>query len=148
MGLLDVESDWYGPKYVAEKIYGIEEAEYSDLINEKAGYDGEMAFKVMSLQLHEGVDFENDGQRLATEIVEACLQKIFVLKLAHGMVVKIAGETLGSLWRANEGSDNVPGTYSHWLRYGLTYWNQSELPPALKFRIIAPAKFGPLLREN
>ncbi|PMD48947.1 hypothetical protein L207DRAFT_540010 [Hyaloscypha variabilis F] len=148
MGLVDAESDWDGPKYVAEKIYGIEEAEYFDLINEMTGYDGETAFKLMSLQLPERVDFENDDQRLAREIVGACLQKSFALKLAHGMVVKIAGETLGSLWRANEGSDDVPGTYSHWLRYGMIYWNQSELSPALKFRIIAPTKFGTLLREN
>jgi hypothetical protein len=112
------------------------------------GYDGETAFKLMSLQLPKRVDFENDDQRLAREIVGACLQKSFALKLAHGMVVKIAGETLGSLWRANEGSDDVPGTYSHWLRYGMIYWNQSELSPALKFRIIAPTKFGTLLREN
>ena len=56
-------------------------------------------------------------------IVKACLQRSFSFKLAHGMILKLGAETLGSLWRANEGSDNIPRTYGHCLRHGITYWN-------------------------
>ncbi|KAE9376534.1 capsule polysaccharide biosynthesis protein [Stipitochalara longipes BDJ] len=147
-GLVDEETEWDGPKYVAERVYGIEDVEYSDLINEMTSWDGRKAFKLMSLRLPEGGDVEREDQRLGREIVEACLQKSFSFKLAHGMIVKIAGETLGTLWRANDGSNDMPRSYSHWLRYGMTYWNQNQLPPALDFRATAPTKAGPLLSED
>jgi len=128
-------------------VYGIEDVRYSDLVNQMTGWNGGTAFKLLSLRLPAEGDVEGEDQRLAREIVEACLRRSFALKLAHGMIVKISGETLGTLWRANEGSDDVPGTYSHWLRHGMTYWNQDKIPPTLDFQIIEPTKVGPLLRE-
>ena len=83
----------------------------------------------------------------AREIVEACLQRSFGFKLAHGLILRVFGDTLGSLWRKHEGSDDVQGTYAHWLRYGSMYWNQGGIPPVLKFRVTEPFKRGPLLRE-
>jgi hypothetical protein len=27
------------------------------------------------------------------------------------------------------GSDNLPGTYAHWLRHGTMHWKQGAIPP-------------------
>lgn len=148
MGLVDEEGGWDGPTYVAEHVYGIEFMEGSQLINEMTGWDGRKAFELMSLSLPKQGEVESAEQKQAREIVEACLQKSFGFKLAHGLILRVLGDTLGSLWRKHEGSDNVPGTYAHWLRYGTLYWNQNEIPPTLEFRVIEPFKTGPLLREK
>jgi hypothetical protein len=123
MGLIDEESGWNGPEHVTEQAHGIEYMEYSQLINQLTDSDGRRTFDQMSLQLPKDGEEESAAQRLARTIVEACLQKSFVFKLAHDMIVELAGEELGSLWRANEGSDDMPGTYAHCLRHGMTYWN-------------------------
>src|ERR1700761_4399070 len=102
----------------------------------------------MSLSLPKDGEKETEDQALARKIVEACLQKSFGFKLAHGLILKVLGDTLGSLWRKHEGSDNVPGTYAHWLRHATMYWNQDEVPPTLEFKVIEPIERGPLLREK
>ncbi|KAI4862402.1 hypothetical protein F4820DRAFT_430540 [Hypoxylon rubiginosum] len=148
LGLVDEEEVWDGPRYVAEHIYAIEYMVGSQLINEFTDWDGKKAFELMSLPLPKRGEVESAEQKQAREIVEACLQRSFGFKLAHGLIIRVMGCTLGSLWRDNEGSDDVPGTYAHWLRYATTYWNQDELPPALEFKVIEPFKRGPLLRES
>ncbi|MCJ1415646.1 hypothetical protein MMC32_001978 [Xylographa parallela] len=147
MGLIDEEDSWDGPKYVAEHVFGIEYMVGSQLINEFTAWDGQKAFDLMSLPLPKEGEVESAEQRQAREIVEACLQKSFGFKLAHGLILKVLGVTLGTLWRKHEGSDNVPGTYAHWLRYATVYWNQDELPETLDFKVIPPFKIGPLLKE-
>jgi hypothetical protein len=102
----------------------------------------------MSLPLPREGEVESAEQKQAREIVEACLQKSFGFKLAHGLILRVFGDTLGSLWRKHEGSDNVPGTYAHWLRHGTVYWNQDGIPPTLEFKVIEPFKRGPLLRQK
>ncbi|MCJ1317840.1 hypothetical protein MMC15_003167 [Xylographa vitiligo] len=148
MGLIDEEDGWNGPRYVAEHVYGIEYMVGSQLINEFTAWDGQKAFHLMSLSLPKEGEVESEEQKQAREIVEACLQKSFGFKLAHGLILRVLGPTLGSLWRKHEGSDDVPGTYAHWLRHGTIYWNQDELPPTLDFKVIEPFKRGPLLRED
>ena len=148
MGLVDEEDGWNGPKYVAEHVYGIEYVEGSQLINDMSAYDGEKAFDLMSLSLPKEGEVETAEQKQAREIVETCLQKSFGFKLAHGLVVRVFGDTLGSLWRKYVGSDDVPGTYAHWFRHGTTYWNPDGIPPPLDFKVIEPFKRGPLLREE
>ena len=148
MGLVDEEDDWNGPKYVAEHVYGIEFLVGSQLINDFTGWDGKKAFDLMSLSLPTEGDVETAEQKKAREIVEACLQKSFGFKLAHGVIVRVTGDTLGSLWRKHVGSDNVPGTYAHWLRHGTTYWNPDAILPPLGFKVVEPFKRGPLLREE
>ncbi|KAI8959569.1 hypothetical protein F5Y11DRAFT_368038 [Daldinia sp. FL1419] len=145
MGLVDEMDGWDGPQYVTEHVYGIEWMVGSQLINEFTNWDGKKAFELMSLSLPTLGEAESDEQKLAREIVEACLQKSFGFKLAHGMIIRVYKYTLGSLWRDNEGSDDVPGTYARWLRYGTAYWNQDELPPPVIFEVIEPFKRGPLL---
>ena len=148
MGLVDEEDGWDGPKYAAEHVYSIEFMVGSQLINEITGWDGQNAFKLMSLPLPKEGEVESAEQKQAREIVEGCLQKSFGFKLAHGLIQRVLGDTLGSLWKKHEGSDNVPGTYAHWLRYGTVYWSQDEIPPPLEFKVMEPLKKGPLLREK
>ncbi|KAL7623663.1 hypothetical protein AAE478_005215 [Parahypoxylon ruwenzoriense] len=148
MGLVDDEDDWDGPRYVADHVYAIDFMTGSQMINEITKWDGRKAFDLMSLPLPKRGEPESAEQKQAREVVEACLQKSFGFKLAHGLIIRVHGCTLGSLWREHEGSDNVPGTYAHWLRHATMYWNQDDLPPALGFRVAEPVKKGPLLREE
>jgi len=148
MGLVDKEGGWNGPEYVAKNVYAIEYMVGSQLINEYTAWDGNLAFKLMSLSLPKEGEVESPEQKLAREIVEGCLQRSFGFKLAHGLILRVFGETLGSSWRKHEGTDNVFGTYAHWLRHGTIYWNQDGIPPTLEFKIMEPFKTGPLLGEK
>ncbi|RFU27233.1 hypothetical protein B7463_g9116, partial [Scytalidium lignicola] len=148
MGLVDEEDGWNGPKYVAENIYAMDFMVGSQLINDITAWDGQKAFNLMSLSLPKDGEVESAEQKQAREIVEACLQKSFGFKLAHGMILRVYSDTLGSLWRKHVGSDIAPGTYAHWLRYGTVYWTQDEVPLKLDFKVIKPFKKGPLLRDE
>ncbi|KAF2801698.1 capsule polysaccharide biosynthesis protein [Mytilinidion resinicola] len=147
MGLVDEEGGWDGPRYVEEHVFGIEFMVGAQLINELTAWDGQLAFRLMSLKLPKEGEAESEEQKRAREIVETILSKSFGFKLAHGMILKAYKYTLGSLWRENEGSDDVPGTYAHWLRYAMVYWNQDEIPPTVEYKRNEPYKVGPLLRE-
>lgn len=145
MGLVDEEDGWNGPKYVAEHVYAIEYMVGSQLINEFTVWDGKKAFQLMSLPLPKAGETESSQQKEAREIVEACLQRSFGFKLATGLILRVLGDTLSSLWRKHEGSDDVQGTYAHWLRYGTMRWCQDTLPAALEFEVMEPFKKGALL---
>lgn len=148
MGLVDEDDNWDGPKYSAEHVYAIDYMEGSQLINEITAWNGPKAFDLMSLSLPRGGETESAEQREAREIVEACLKRSFGFKLAHGLIIRVLGETLGSLWRKHDGSDCIPGTYAHWLRYGMIHWAQDKLPPRMDFKVIEPIKRGSLLEES
>ncbi|KAK3058633.1 hypothetical protein LTR09_000198 [Extremus antarcticus] len=147
MGLVDEEDGWDGPKYVAEHVFAIHYMEGSQLINELTAWNGPEAFRLMSLSLPKEGETETEDQAKAREIVEECLRRSFGFKLAHGLILRVMGDTLGSLWRKHEGSDVVEGTYADWLRYGTVHWCQDGLPKALQFEAVEPFKVGPLLRE-
>lgn len=147
MCLVDDESGWDGPRYVAEHVYAIEFMEGSQLINEYTAWNGTRSFNLMSLELPKDGAQESKEQEEARTIVEQCLRRSFSFKLAHGLIIRFHGETLGSLWRSNTGSDDVPGTYAHWLRYGMLHWCPDVLPERLDFKVLEPIKRGPLLRE-
>lgn len=145
MGSVDPDDGWDGPKYVEEHVYAMDYTVGSQLINEMTAWDGKRAFELMSLRLPEDGEAESGDQRSAREIVEACLSRSFSFKLAHGLILAVLGDTLGTLWRKHEGSDDVPGTYAHWLRYGMIHWCQDEVPSPAQFYPITPYKVGPLL---
>jgi len=147
MSLVDEEDEWNGPEYVAKYVYAIEFMVGSQLINDLTGWNGQKAFDLMSLSLPKEGEVENAEQKEAREIVEACLQRSFGFKLAHGLILRVYGDTLGSLWRKHVGSDDVPGTYAHWLRHASMYLNQDGIPPTLERKVFEPLKRGPLLRE-
>lgn len=114
LGLVDEEYDWNGPEYAATHVYAFDFMVGSQLINEFTDWNGEHAFQLMSLSIPKQGETENTEQKLAREIVQGCLSRSFAFKLAHGLIVRVLGETLGSLWRKHKDSDNVPGTYAHW----------------------------------
>lgn len=148
MSIVDEEDGWDGPKYCADHIYAIDYMEGSQLINDFTAWNGPKAFELMSLQLPRYGEEETQEQGEARAIVEGCLSRSFGFKLAHGLIIRVLGDTLGSLWRANQGSDNVPGTYAHWLRYGTMYWCPDALPQRQEWKVEEPIKCGPLLRES
>ncbi|KAK7935829.1 hypothetical protein PG985_001324 [Apiospora marii] len=147
MGLVDDEDGWDGPRYVREHVWASEYMESSQLVNQLTAWNGAKAFELMSLPVPREGEAESPEQQQAREIVEGCLQRSFAFKLAHGIIIRVLGPTLGSLWRANEGSDDVPGTYAHWLRYGMLHWRQKSLPERCGFNLDEPFKRGPLLRD-
>jgi hypothetical protein len=152
MGLVDEETGWNGPDYCVENIYAMYYMTGSQLINEITAWDGQRMWSLMCLSIPEDGEEETEDQRLARTIVERCLKESFGFKLAHGLILRVIGATLGSLWRKNDGSDYVPGTYAHWLRYGIMNWcpdgDPMKLYPRQDFKLIAPYKTGPLLREK
>jgi hypothetical protein len=93
-------------------MYGIEHIESSVPIYQITEWDGQKAFDLMSLSLPKEGEVESAQQKKAKEIFEACLQRSFGFKLAHGFTSRVFGETLGSLWRKHVGSDDVPETYA------------------------------------
>ncbi|KAI0834293.1 hypothetical protein F5Y06DRAFT_279437 [Hypoxylon sp. FL0890] len=97
MGLIDEEDGWDGPKYVAEHVYAIDHMVGSQLINEYTNWDGRKAFELMSLPLPKQGEVESAEQKQAREVIEACLQRSFGFKLAHGLIIRVFGCTLGSL---------------------------------------------------
>lgn len=148
MGLVDDDDAWNGPKYAAEHVYAMDFMVGSQLINDMTAWSGARQFELMSLPLPRDGEPASKDQQLAREVVESCLRRSFGFKLAHGLIIRVMGDTLGSLWRKHTGADNVPGTYGDWLRHGMVHWCPKELPPRLEFTEIAPLKRGPLLRAE
>lgn len=145
MGLVDAEDNWDGPAYCMKHFYAIEFMEGSQLINELTSWNGREAFDLLSLPMPEEGEEESERQKMAHEIVEACLSRSFGFKLAHGLILRVNKVTLGSLWRDNPGSDVIPGTYASWLRHGIFYWNQNNVPKRVTLSLIPPTKVGKLL---
>lgn len=145
MGTVDEQDGWDGPRYIREHVYAMDYGPGSQLINEMTAWDGKRAFELMSLRLPSPGQEESADQKAAREIVEGCLSRSFSFKLAHGLIIAVLGETLGSLWRSNPGSDDIPGTYAHWLRYGMAHWAPDELLPPIEFKKATTYKKGPLL---
>lgn len=145
MGLLDEQGGWNGPEYVTKHIFAIEYKIGSQWINEMTGWNGPRQFELMSLQMPRDQEPESVEQKHARDIVETCLQKSFGWKLGHGIIFRMLGHTLGTLWRSNPGSDVVSGTYAGWLRYGMVHWNQDHLPEKIEFQTLEPFRTGPLL---
>ncbi|KAK1238878.1 hypothetical protein MKX08_005939 [Trichoderma sp. CBMAI-0020] len=148
MGLIDVEDGWDGPKYVAKHVYAYDYMIGSQHINELTAWNGPKQFELMSLQIPKDGEEESEDQRLARRIVEDCLAKSFGMKLATGMIIRVMGDTLSSLWRKHDGSDNIPGTYAHWLRHGTLYWCPKNHPAKTDLAEMPAFKIGPLLREG
>ncbi|KAG6006995.1 hypothetical protein E4U21_006515 [Claviceps maximensis] len=149
MSMQDPDDGWHGPEYSAKHVYAIDYMVGSQLINEMTAWNGPRQFELLSLPLpKDAQSAESHDQRLAREIVEACLEKSFGFKLATGLILRVMGDTLSSLWRRHDGADNEPGTYADYLRYGTRYWNQTELPERQNWEVLRPIKIGHLLKES
>ncbi|PHH61095.1 hypothetical protein CDD81_806 [Ophiocordyceps australis] len=146
LGLMDDQDDWNGPQYLAQHICALDYMSGSQLINDMTAWNGPRQFELLSLPLPQG-QIESKDQRQARQIVEACLCTSFSFKLAHGLILRVMGDTLGSLWRRHSGSDCIPGTYADWLRHGMVFWSPCRLPSPSKIDESEPVKRGPLLSE-
>jgi hypothetical protein len=148
MGLVDEEDNWNGPEYVERHVYGIDFLSGSQLINELTDWNGRKQFDLMSLAMPKGGEKESVDQARARVVIVTVLQRSWGFKLAHGMILAVYKETLGSLWRGNEGSDVIPGSYASWFRHATLYWSQDTVPPRVEIPVSEPWKRGPLLRET
>ncbi|EMD85400.1 hypothetical protein COCC4DRAFT_66421 [Bipolaris maydis ATCC 48331] len=148
MGLVDEVEGWNGPDYVKNHVYGIDFMSGSQLINELTDWNGRAQFELLSTNMPEKGTKEDEKQRKAREIIQAVLQNSWGFKLAHGMILAVYKETLGSLWRDNEGSDVSEGTYAALFRHATLYWDQDALPCKVDFPITPPWKRGTLLDER
>jgi hypothetical protein len=146
MGLVDPTDNWNGPAYVKEHVYSIEFMG-AQLINELTMWNGPRQYELMSLPMPREGEAETADQKQAREVVEQVLKRSFGFKLATGLILRVMGPTLGSLWRDNGDMDAVEGTYAGWFRYATTHWNQKELPERIPLKEIKPFKTGPLLGE-
>ena len=146
LGLVDAADGWDGPAYATQRVFALEFMAGAQLVNELTGWDGRRAFELLSLSLPKPGEAESEDQAKAREIVEACLGRSFAFKLATGLIVRVMGDTLGSLWRKHEGADDIGGTYAHWLRYGTVRWCPDR-PPARVKREAMPLKEGKLLED-
>lgn len=146
MGIVDEEDGWDGPAYVREHVYAVEFLVGAQLINDYTAWDGVLAHRLLNLSLPAPGETERDDQKKAREIVEGCLSRSFGFKLATGIILRMIGPTLSSLWKENEGSDCTPGTYAAWLRFGTERWCPDGIPPNVPFTKTVPIKRGPLLR--
>jgi hypothetical protein len=163
MGLVDEQDGWNGPEYTHKHVFSISFMDGAQLINGMTAWNGQRAFDSLSLFLPQSSELETEDQKEARTLVEACLTRSFAIKLAHGkptflcsrthhtdstvtgMIQKVFGDTLGTLWRLHEGSDNVPGTYAHWIRYAIEHWDQDSLPDPIKIPVGDAFRRGPLL---
>jgi hypothetical protein len=80
---------------VAKHIYRIERAVGSLLATYMTGWDGSRAFRLLSLSLWKEGEAETADQVQARETAEACLLKSFGLRLYHGFILEMLGETPG-----------------------------------------------------
>ncbi|KAF2762231.1 capsule polysaccharide biosynthesis protein [Pseudovirgaria hyperparasitica] len=145
IGLVDPETNWDGPGYAHKQMFAMDFSEDTALIEIMTGFDGPKAFRLMSLPLPKEGESESPDQVEARTLVENVLRRSFAVKMAHGPFQNIIGKTLGILWKENTGSDDVLGTYAHWLRHGMLYWTQDTLPTAPDYGLRKPFKTGPLL---
>lgn len=148
LGTIDAEDDWNGPQYGKNHVFAINFLTGSQLINDLTAWDGSRQFELLSLPLPVDGEAETSDQKKARHVVEQCLQRSFAFKLATGLIVRVMGDTLASLWKKNPKSDTVPGTYAHWLRHATTYFNQDSLPEPVEIFLAEPVKRGRLLGPN
>ena len=95
VGLVDEEADWNGPEHIAKHIYAIDYMVGSQLINLRMIWNGLRVFDLMSLSLPQEGEEETADQKQELEIIVACLTKSFRIKLAHGLISEVFGDTLG-----------------------------------------------------
>lgn len=148
IGTVDDKDGWNGPQYGRDHVFAIDFLTGSQLINDLTGWNGLRQFHLLSLSLPAGDEEETKDQKEAREVVEQCLTRSFAFKLATGLILRVMGDTLGTLWKNNAESDNVPNTYAHWLRYATTYFSQKELPNSVDVFLAEPIKRGLLLERE
>lgn len=142
---LDEGDKWDGPKYVREKAWLWSMMDGAFAHEQMTGWSGQKQFDLLSMPLPTPGEAESADQQLAREIVEKLVGESWCLKLGHGFSAKLFGaDTLGMLWRKNDGSDAKEGTYAGWLRWAEVSCRQRRPMEPLEGLVYEPTMVGSL----
>jgi hypothetical protein len=143
---VDEECGWDGPKYVREHCWLYSMMNGGFLIEQMTGWNGPRQWELLKQKLPREGEEETDDQAFARKIVVDSVASSWCLKLGHGFSAKLFGaDTLGLLWRKNDGSDCETGTYAGWMRWAETRCMQNRPPPPLEIPIFEPTIRGKLI---
>lgn len=115
---VDESEGWNGPKYVREKAWLLSMMDGAFLYEQLTGWNSKKEFELLKMQLPKEGEDESKDHKEARNLVEKVVGVSWCLKLGHGFSAKLFGaDTLGMLWRKEDGSDCMEGTYAGWLRW-------------------------------
>ncbi|KAH8724140.1 hypothetical protein GQ44DRAFT_802212 [Phaeosphaeriaceae sp. PMI808] len=142
----DEEGGWDGPAYVREHCWLYSMIDGAFAHEQVTNWSGQRQFELLGQRVPEGSGEESGDQGVAREMVENVVGRSWCLKLGHGFSAKLFGaDTLGMLWRKNEGSDCGDQTYAGWLRWAEIYCQQDRPLQPLEIPIYEPTSRGNLL---
>lgn len=126
---VDEEGGWDGPRYVREHAWLYSMLDGAFAHEQMTSWSGPRQFDLLRQKMTNKDGQESEAQALARRMVENTVRNSWCLKLGHGFSAKLFGaDTLGMLWRKNEGSDCEEGTYAGWLRWAEVHCRQEEMP--------------------
>jgi hypothetical protein len=143
---LDDSDGWNGPKYVREHcwLYSMMDGAFAH--EQITSWSGQRQFDLLRQKLPRAGEVESEDQAIARKIVENTVAKSWCLKLGHGFSAKLFGaDTLGMLWRKNDGSDCEEQTYAGWLRCAEVHFRQDKAPSPMEVPVYEPTTIGNLL---
>lgn len=142
--------DWDGPQYTREKCWLYSMVDHAYIPEQMTMWSGQRIFELLSKRVVEPESPEETvDHKLAREIVEKTIANSWVWKLGNSEV--FGGPTLGLLWRRNEGSDCVEGTYAGWLRWAELNLKQTTPPEPIElaeFDATMTGKIDEQVRRN
>lgn len=144
---LDEEDGWDGPRYVREHCWLYSMMDGAFVIEQMTGWSGPRQFELLKQKIPLDGEEESEDEALARKIVENVVAGSWCLKLGHGFSAKLFGaDTLGMLWRKNEGSDCENRTYAGWLRWAETHCRQDTVLKKMEVPIFDATARGKLLQ--
>jgi hypothetical protein len=142
----DGEDGWDGPKYVREHCWLYSMIDGAFAHEQMTNWSGKWQWDLLKQKLPQESEGETEDQAFARKMVENTIANSWCLKLGHGFSAKLFGaDTLGMIWRKNEGSDCEEGTYAGWLRWGETHCRQDHAPAPLNVPSYEPTMQGKLV---
>lgn len=142
----DDDGGWDGPKYVREHCWLYDMISGAFAHEVATHWSSQRQWELLKQKLPQPCEEETEDQALARSIVENTVANTWCLKLAHGFLVELFGtDTLGVLWRKNEGSDCGDGTYAGWLRWAEANLKQDQVPKPMDVPVYEPTMKAKLL---
>jgi hypothetical protein len=142
----DEKDGWDGPKYVREHcwLYSMMNGAFAH--EQMTSWSGKRQWDLLKQRLPQEGEEETEDQMFARKMVENTTANSWCLKLGHGFSAKLFGaDTLGMIWRKNQGSDCEDGTYAGWLRWAEIHCRQDHPYAPLKLPSYEPSMQGKLL---
>ncbi|KAH7359930.1 hypothetical protein BKA66DRAFT_471944 [Pyrenochaeta sp. MPI-SDFR-AT-0127] len=142
----DVEAAWDGPKYTRERcwLYSMMDGAFAH--EQVTSWSGQRQYDLLRQKIPVDEAIESDDQVFARKMIQNSIANSWCLKLGHGFSAKLFGaDTLGMLWRKNDGSDCEEGTYAGWLRWAEVHCKQDNVPKPLDIPVFEPTMRGRLL---